>query len=187
MTVFFISHPEVVIDPDIDVRRWRLSERGISRMRGFAATDAAAQITEVWASSETKAIEAAELLAARQGLTVNIDPALGENDRSATGFVPPTQFELLADAFFSRPASSVQGWETAADAQARISEAVERILARPDATANPAIVAHGGVGTLLLCGLLGEPISRARDQPFQGHYWSFEAASREVLHGWKSI
>jgi hypothetical protein len=50
-----------------------------------------------------------------------------------------------------------------------------------------AIVAHGGVGTLLYCHLAGLPISRQYDQPAQGHYWSYSLSQRSLLHGWLSI
>lgn len=36
-----------------------------------------------------------------------------ENDRSSTGFLPPEEFEVVADAFFAQPGVSVRGWETA--------------------------------------------------------------------------
>jgi hypothetical protein len=36
-----------------------------------------------------------------------------ENDRSATGFLPPPEFEAVADAFFVRPLESVRGQYTA--------------------------------------------------------------------------
>jgi broad specificity phosphatase PhoE len=187
MAVLFITHPEVLVDPNTDVTLWRLSPHGIERMRSFVASDAVAAIDEVWSSTETKAIEAAGLLAARFGLPVHLDPDLGENDRSATGFVPPDQFERLADEFFARPAASVRGWETAQAAQARIVAALNKILERRSGTGDLAIVAHGGVGTLLLCSLLGAPISRERDQPFQGHYWAFDPATAQVVHEWRAV
>jgi hypothetical protein len=49
------------------------------------------------------------------------------------------------------------------------------------------VVAHGAVGTLLLCALLGEPISRRRDQPSQGHYWTARLPELAVEQGWQPI
>ncbi|CEJ12376.1 Histidine phosphatase superfamily (branch 1) [bacterium YEK0313] len=184
--IFFITHPEVVVDPGVPVPRWHLAEAGIRRMRAFAAMPDLAALTSVWASHETKAIEAAGLLAARFGLPVMVEPALHENDRSATGFLPPAEFQKVADAFFAAPEASVRGWERAIDAQARIVAAVGRVLAAA-APGDVAIVAHGGVGTLLLCHGLGQPISRAFDQPHEGHYWRFDRDSRAVAHGWRTI
>jgi broad specificity phosphatase PhoE len=187
MVALFITHPEVVVDPDIPVTRWRLSDKGVTRMRTFVASQMVERVHEVWASSETKAIEAAGLLAARFGLPVNVHPELGENDRASTGFLPPDEFELVANAFFARPLESVQGWETAAAAQARIGRATDTILHRASASGDVAIVAHGAVGTLLMCAMLARPICRDLDQPFQGHFWSFDIGTRGVVHQWRAI
>ena len=184
--LIFITHPEVVVDPLIDVRRWRLSDVGLARMRVFADSPVVADVTSVWASSEAKAIEAAGILAARFGGEVQVDEELGENDRSATGFLPPEEFERVADAFFAEPEKSVRGWERAVDAQRRIKGAVERILARHRG-GDIAVVAHGAVGSLLLCSCLGQPISRTADQPFQGHYWTAALPALAALHPWRPI
>jgi broad specificity phosphatase PhoE len=185
-TAFFITHPEVAVDPAVPVPQWGLSDKGRARMELFAASPEVAGIAHVWSSAETKAVEAAAILSARLGVTPRIDEALHENDRSATGFLPPPEFEKMADAFFATPYESVRGWERAVDAQARIVTAVDRALSASH-SGDVGIVAHGGVGTLLLCHLLGQPISRTRDQPFQGHVFAFDIASRRVLHPWRSI
>jgi len=184
--LYFVTHPEVDIDPAVPVPRWHLSDRGIARMRSFARSDALRHLSAVWASTETKAIEAAGLLAAAHGLPVCVDEGLRENDRSATGFLPPAAFEQMADAFFAEPQASVRGWERAVDAQARVTAAIERVLSA-HTKGDVAVVAHGGVGTLLLCRCLGVPISRSLDQPFQGHFWTLDRDTRSIVHGWRPI
>jgi broad specificity phosphatase PhoE len=184
-TILFITHPEVVVDPGQPVPRWHLSAKGIERMRVFAASAEVAHVRAVWASEETKAIEAAGLLAGARGLGVAVHPGLNENDRSATGFLPPPEFGRVADEFFARPEESVRGWERAVDAQKRVRTAFEAI-AGSDAAGDVAIVAHGGVGTLLWCHLANRPIGREHDQPFQGHYWSYGTDTRAVS-GWRPI
>ena len=183
---FFITHPEVVVDPSVPVPRWHLSDRGIARMRDFAALPELDQVSSIWSSGETKAIEAAGILAGRLGLGLRVEPDLHENDRKATGFLPPPEFEAMADAFFARPDESVRGWERAHDAQRRVSTAIDRIL-QGHPNGDTALVAHGAVGTLLLCRYLGEPISRSLDQPFQGHYWVFDTGTRRVIERWRPI
>lgn len=185
-TVVFITHPEVTVDPAVPVPRWQLSTAGIARMRAFAAGPVCAAARTIAASTECKAIEAAGLLAGRLGLPVSVHADLGENDRSATGFVPPAEFESLADAFFAQPEQSVRGWERAVDAQDRITAAVDAVLAAA-VPGDVAIVAHGAVGTLLACRLADRPIDRSYDQPFQGHYFAFERHTRRLIHDWRPI
>ena len=155
-------------------------------MRHFAESPVVANVSSVWASTEAKAIEAAGMLAARFGIGVRVASDLGENDRSATGFLPPAEFEKVADAFFANPEESVHGWERAIDAQQRIRHAVDGILAQRG-SGDIAIVAHGAVGTLLLCSYRQRPISRKSDQPFQGHYWIATLPSLTVRQSWRPI
>lgn len=187
--VHFITHPEVAIDPAIPVPDWRLSDRGRARMRRLPERPWVATIAAVFSSAERKARDATAILADHRGLPVTIIDGLGENDRSATGYLPKLEFEAVADAFFARPQESVRGWERAVDAQARIVAAVERAIALAPAEGDIAILSHGGVGALLLCHLSGAPISRAADQPGDGggHVFAFDAATRRLLWGWRRI
>ena len=186
-TVFFVSHPEVIVDPSVPIPQWSLSRGGVERMRAFATSTEVQNLAAVWASRETKAVEAGGLLAARLGVPVRVHPDLHENNRSATGFLPAPDFERTADAFFANPEASIRGWERAVDAQRRVAAAVKDILEQAPSTGDIALVAHGGVGALLLCHYLDLPISRQADQPFQGHYWTFDLATRQVLHRWRPI
>lgn len=187
--IYFITHPNVVIDPQLPVPRWPLSERGRARMRLGLRQPWVAELGAIYCSTEQKAIDGAQILAAHCGLDVVQVAALGENDRSATGFRPPPEFERLADRFFAEPTQSVEGWETAADAQARIVAAVSGIAQAHRDPGAVAIVSHGAVGTLLYCHLAGEPIDRRRDQPPNGggNYFAFTMAPPRALGWWQAI
>lgn len=186
--LFFITHPEVDIDPEKPVPEWGLSGKGRERMRVFAASPLTDKVGAIWSSAETKALEAADILAGSRGLTVQVLHTLHENDRTATGFLPPSEFEEVANSFFASPEMSVRGWERAVDAQSRVRTAFEVIMESAAAEdGDIAVISHGAVGTLLLCHLLGEPIDRALDQPGQGHYWTYCLDSQAVLHRWLPI
>ena len=172
--LLFLTHPEVVIDPAVPVPRWHLRADGIARLRRFAASGALAGVTAVWASTECKAIETAGILAGALGLGVRVREDLGENDRSSTGFLPPPEFERMADAFFASPEASIRGWERAVDVQARIVAAVRAVVAAENGAGDILVAAHGAVGALLRGHLMGAPISRALDQPGAGCW--FEVA-----------
>ena len=186
-TVRYLSHPQVAIDPVVPVPDWGLSPLGLARTQAFAAAPLLAATRRIVSSSERKAIETAQCIAARLGLTVEIRAAMHENDRSATGYLPPPEFEAMADAFFAAPDESVRGWERARDAQTRILSEVEAVLAQPT-DGDVLFVGHGGVGTLLLCHLGNEPIARKRDQPGGGgNLFAFHAGTRNVHHAWRSM
>jgi broad specificity phosphatase PhoE len=189
-TVHFITHPEVVIDPAIPVPDWPLSSVGRKRMhRAVIEQPWLRDIRALFSSAERKARDAAGIIAEHLGLQPVVIEALGENDRSATGYLPGPEFEAVADEFFARPEESVRGWERAADAQRRIVAALEHAIALAPAEGDIAIVSHGGVGALLLSHLTGVPITRTEDQPGDGGgcVYSFDAASRRLLSGWRRI
>src|SRR5262249_4372056 len=118
--VYFITHPEVMIDPQVPVPHWPLSERGLVRMRRLLKQPWVAELTSIYCSTEQKAIDGASVLAAHLALPVQRVAGLGENDRSSTGFLLPVEFKAVVEQFFAHPHESVRGWETAAAAQRRI-------------------------------------------------------------------
>jgi broad specificity phosphatase PhoE len=185
--VRYLTHPQVAIDPTIPVPRWGLSALGRRRVTALGASGWLAGTAEIISSGERKAIETAEILASALGLSVEIREAMHENDRSATGFLPPDEFETVADTFFADPNISVRGWERAIDAQARIVREAEAILTRGQ-LGDVLVVGHGAVGTLLFCHYSQIPISRAHDQPpGGGNYFTFRRNDRHVLHSWRAI
>ena len=185
----FITHPEVVIDASVPVPEWQLSPVGLQRMLLALEQPWMDRLGAVFSSAERKATDAARLVAERFTLSPVIIAELGENDRSATGYLPKTEFEATADLFFANPEKSVRGWERAVDAQRRIVAAVEHVIAEAQGQGNIAVISHGGVGALLLCHLKGLPISRAEDQPGAGGgcVYSFDADTRSLASGWRLI
>jgi broad specificity phosphatase PhoE len=187
--IYFITHPDVVIDPLISVPQWPLSERGKSRIRRLLSHAWIAHIEALYCSTEQKAVDGAALLSEALGIPFHQVAALGENDRAATGYLPKAAFEATVDAFFARPHKSIRGWERAIDAQARIVEAVAHLASTAPGAGPIAVVSHGGVGALLLCHLTGVPISRTTEQPgiAGGNYFLFHMPEGTLVHGWKPM
>lgn len=176
---------------DIPVPRWGLTDAGRRRVAAVATQPWLASVQRLISSDETKALETAAIIATETGLPIEVRSGLRENDRSSTGFVPPSRFEQLADAFLAEPDTSVEGWETSRDAQARVVKATSDLFTKPGG--DVLISGHGGVGTLLLCHLLGIPISREHDQNGPtcasggGNHWTFDFVAERVLHGWRPM
>ncbi|RXH29199.1 MULTISPECIES: histidine phosphatase family protein [Bradyrhizobium] len=185
--VRYLTHPQVQIDPSVPVPQWGLSPVGRARTEALANAGWLANTTQIVASSERKAIETAEIIAAKLGVMIETREAMHENDRSATGFLKPAEFEQVADQFFAEPHLSVRGWERGVDAQSRIVREAEAVLSRNRA-GDVLFVGHGAVGTLLFCHYSGHPIDRAYDQPAGGgHVFAFARETRQILHGWRRL
>jgi broad specificity phosphatase PhoE len=189
--VVYLTHPQVQIDPSVPVPAWGLNEVGRQRVQMLASSQTLSGTTTIVSSAERKAIETAEPLAAALGVALEIRGAMHENDRAATGFLSPVEFETVADRFFACPHDSVRGWERAIDAQERIVREVEIVLARDvpsDLSGDVLFVGHGAVGTLLYCHLAGIEINRGQDQPAGGgNYFSFRKRDRRMLHAWRRM
>ncbi|MEM6309309.1 MAG: histidine phosphatase family protein [Pseudomonadota bacterium] len=183
----YLNHPQVIQDPAIPVPDWPLNKIGRARVGALAASDALADVSHVFSSTEQKARDTATPLAQALGLVPVFDPEMGENDRSATGYLHGVAFEAHADAFFAAPDVSVRGWETARDAQMRIVNAVDRALRTTHG--DVLFVGHGAVGTLLWCALSGVDISREHDQgPGGGGNWfAFDLDKRQPLSAWRPM
>ena len=190
MPSLYITHPEVVIDPAVPMPRWELSEIGTARARAFASRGCVPMGWPIFASTERKAVELAHILAEVSGGEVIEDEAMGENDRSATGFLPPGRFEAVVAQFFGDPDSRPEGWESARDAQQRIVGAVGRALKQGGAEA--VFCGHGAVGTLLKCHVGSRAITQQEDQRViaskgGGNCFRFELEPPRLIRDWVSM
>ena len=189
MKALYLTHPQVVIDPDVPTPRWGLSEKGLARAQAFAARGVVPGGAMIFSSDETKATDLAGAIASAIGTEVIVDSAMGENDRSSTGFMASERFEATADRFFSHPDDSIEGWETARDAQARIVAAVRGALGRVPPGTPAVFCGHGAVGTLLKCFVGSRIIARHEDQrrmadPGGGNCFVFDLETMALHSDW---
>lgn len=165
--IWVLTHADVVQDPQVPVPDWRLSARGRARHAAFNPVLQKVGIGAIRTSDERKARDAGAIHGDALGLKPKIHAGLHENDRSATGYLAPPEFDRAVDAFFGAPDQSWRGWETAKAAQARMVTAMRTCEAEaPDGLL--LICTHGAVTALLLCHAMGVSISRDQDQRVAG-------------------
>jgi broad specificity phosphatase PhoE len=188
-SLIFLTHPEVVIDPDRPITEWPLNPVGRARMQHFAELIAGRTITAVYASTERKARDGAAIVAERLRLPYATHEDLGENDRSSTGFIAPPEFWEVVREFFGRPHESIRGWERAIDAQTRIVSAVSRILRKDQTSGDIVIVSHGAVGCLLTAHLQRVEIGQeSRPQhPGGGCFIVIDRDTFTLTQNWRAI
>jgi broad specificity phosphatase PhoE len=179
---YFVTHPEVVIDPRVPITEWELTTEGRARAEALRHAVWLGQIGCVLSSTERKAEELAEILAGSSGTEHRRLSDLGEIDRSSTGFLEPPEFRLAVDSFFAQPNVSFRGWETAEHARGRIVDTVRNAILEH----GPAIAfaSHGAVGALLLGELTGRSIPESEDQPGLGCYFAFDPDKWTAATGW---
>jgi len=186
-SLIFLTHPEVAIDPMVPVPQWPLNATGRKRMERFAQALSGVRLSAIRASTEQKAMDGAAILAEHLDLPYRTSEDLGENDRSATGYIAPPEFWEVVHAFFANPHESIRGWERAIDAQTRIVKAVSRIAA--EESGNILVVSHGGVGCLLMAHLQKVEIGReSRPQhPGGGCFFVMDRETLSLRQDWHTI
>lgn len=188
-SIFFVTHPEVVIDPAMPVPRWPLSEKGRRRMGLFISEALAGRdVGAVWSSDEQKAMDGGAIVAESLGVAHEVDAELAENDRSSTGYIAPPEFWEVVDQFFARPDDSVRGWARARDEQDRIVRAVARVATAGPAGRDVVIVSHGGVGRLLAAHLQSVEIGQEEtpQHPGGGCWLEIDRETLAITRSWTS-
>jgi broad specificity phosphatase PhoE len=188
-SLIFITHPEVVIDPNQPITEWPLNPIGRARMERFVDLLAGRHVTSVYASTERKARDGAAIVEERLGLSYATHEDLGENDRSSTGFIAPPEFWDVVREFFGRPHESIRGWERAIDAQTRIVNAISRILREDETSGDMVVVSHGAVGCLLTAHLQQVEIGQeSRPQhPGGGCFIVIDRDTFTLTQDWRAI
>jgi broad specificity phosphatase PhoE len=188
-SLIFITHPEVVIDPNQTITEWPLNPIGRARMERFVDLLAGRNVTAVYASTERKATDGAAIVAERLGLPYATHEDLGENDRSSTGFIAPPEFWDVVREFFGHPHESIRGWERAIDAQTRIVNAVSRILREDETAGDMIVVSHGAVGCLLTAHLQNVEIGQESrpSHPGGGCFIMIDRDTFTLKQDWRAI
>lgn len=142
--LILIRHSQSQITPGVPANRWPLSEQGRRRCALLAEKLARWRPARVVASVELKAAETGRIAAGILGIPFETAPGLHEHERSQAEFSDQATFLAHIEALFAHPDECVFGDESAAQALARFSGAVNAVLeTHPGETV--AIVAHGTV------------------------------------------
>jgi broad specificity phosphatase PhoE len=142
--LLLIKHARPAIDPARPARDWELSDEGRRDCEALAERLRAWNPARVIASREPKAAQTGQIAAARLGVPFSTADGLHEHDRSAAGYLGEAEFQAAVARLFAEPGRLAFGSETADQAEARFTRAVDGVLARhPGQTV--AVVAHGTV------------------------------------------
>lgn len=145
--VILVRHASPARNPAVPAREWALSAAGQADAVQLAELLAPYAPSVVVASDELKAQQTAQPLAGRLGLSVDVLPGLHEHERRAAKYLDAETFQATMARFFAEPDMLVFGEETAHQALARFTAAVDSVLARyPDG--DIAIFTHGTVLSL---------------------------------------
>lgn len=185
-TVCFLTHPDVLLNQAVPITEWGLSESGRKKAVRVSDRKWISKVEEIYSSKETKARETAQIISNKLNVECIFVEELGEIDRSSTGYMELEKFKEAVDSFFSEPRASHRGWETAVQAQKRITSIVFDRIVKNSIARRLLIVSHGGVGALLMADLLEKSISREYCQESQGSYFLFRE-NKKLVKKWTKL
>ena len=135
--------------------QWRLSHRGRGRCEELAKHMEKYNLGLVVSSFEAKAIETAKLTAAHLSIPTEIAFGIHEHERSNVGFLPSQElFRARVAEFFDRLDEVVFGNESAAQALARFTAAIDALIATYGEESF-GVVTHGTMMSLYVAELMG--------------------------------
>lgn len=152
--LILVKHSLPEIQENLPAKEWHLSEEGQIRARALAERLTEYHPDVIFSSAEPKAMETAEIVAARLGTQFQVVEGLHEHDRSTTPYHSKADFERLIHEFFARPDELVFGSETASEAHARFAKTIYSLFGSHQSQ-TIVIVAHGTVISLFVSRLTG--------------------------------
>ncbi|MGH2503487.1 MAG: histidine phosphatase family protein, partial [Ktedonobacterales bacterium] len=128
-TVILVKHARPQINPTQPAAQWALSEEGRHRCAALAGALARWQPEIIISSEELKAAQTAELTARHLDIRWRTSPNLHEHDRSNAPYLADeAAFQAQIAALFAHPDERMFGMESAHEALARFSHALDTAL-----------------------------------------------------------
>lgn len=183
--LIFITHPSVVISPNVPADEWSLSEKGIEETNRLLEKSFWKEVGAVYASTEPKAFAVAEMVREKFGLPYTEVGAIKEIDRSATGFLPYDEYMEVIEEFYRNPQVNVRGWESAEHARQRMKTAISDLMNAHQGEI-VAVIGHGASGTLLACEVQGIPSTFEQDPKQTGCFMEIDWDKQNILSPWQT-
>lgn len=145
MKIVFIRHSKSLVNPNIPITSWGLSEEGITLAKKLNSLPQVKTIQVIYTSLQPKALETADL--ATEGLNIEIkkDNNLTESTSFTNKFVSLKELEENTRKYYTEKTLSINGGETFVEAQERFGKALEDIVKEEQDKESIGIVSHGNI------------------------------------------
>lgn len=182
-SLYFITHPAVVISPDKYKSEWELSEEGKNAVVRIAEKSFWQEVKNIYTSKEKKTIQTSEIIKEKYSIPTESTECLNEFESKSTGFLPIEEFTAAMKSFYEKPTESFRGWERLVDAEYRILNCIKKIT-RMSEKSSVAIIGHGATGTLLKCFYKKVKPSWEEDPKQTGCYFIADIENKNLVQDW---
>ncbi len=182
--LIYITHPEVIIDTDIDIDSWQISPLGWDRVQNLLSLDFWHVVEKVYTSTEPKAYTIAEKVSKKYNIEFEKVRDLREIDRSSTGIIRPlSKYMEVVQSSYENISDQVRGWESIDSVMLRNSNVVEKLKVKhPRETI--VIIGHGCAGTTIKCYIKNIPPSFREDPQKTGCYFMADLDGNTIINDW---
>ena len=145
MKLVFIRHSASLVNPDIPIDSWGLSEEGIVLAQKLHENSNVQKIQIVYASLQPKAIETAIYATKNKGIYIRTDVRLTEITSFTRNFQPLAELEANTQKFYKGEIDRLYDGESKEEALQRFNQAIHEIVAKEYDKDYVGIVSHGAV------------------------------------------
>jgi broad specificity phosphatase PhoE len=146
MQLILVRHAQTIIDPEVMSTEWQLSDEGRSSAKMLASNPMLDDLDAIYSSSQAKAIETADILAGRHGLTNQTAQGLAELSSVTRGFID--DYANTIRKLYQGEIERINNGETLEEALHRFNLAIETIVSQEKNAEKIAIVSHANVLSL---------------------------------------
>lgn len=145
MKIVFIRHSKSLVNPNIPITSWGLSEEGVELARKLNSIAQIKTIEVVYSSLQPKALETAVLATENLGIPVEKDNNLTESTSFTNKFVSLKELEENTRKYYAEKTLSINDGETFVQAQERFWKALQGIVKKEQDKESIGIVSHGNI------------------------------------------
>lgn len=145
MKMVFIRHSKSLVNPNIPITSWGLSEEGRILAKKLNSLSQIKTIEVIYSSLQPKALETAALATENLGIQIKTDNNLTESTSFTNKFVSLKELEENTRKYYAEKILSIHGGETFVQAQERFAKALEEIVKKEQGKENIGIVSHGNI------------------------------------------
>lgn len=147
MNLILIRHSKSLVNPNIPIPTWGLSEEGVELAKKLNRIPQIQTLDMVYSSLQPKALETAILATKNTGIPIKTDDRLTESTSFTNKFVTPEELEQNTKKYYSDKHLSFNNGETSDEALKRFMAAISDITKEETDKKNVGIVSHGNILT----------------------------------------
>ncbi len=145
MNLILIRHSKSLINPNIPIPTWGLSDEGVALAKKLGEIEQIKSLDVIYSSLQPKALETAILATKNIGIPIKTDDRLTESTSFTNKFVSPEQPQKNVEQYYSDRDLSINNGETFKEALERFNNAINDIVKVETDKKNIGIVSHGNI------------------------------------------